>query len=86
MELSFNQISDKEVEILCQYLPQTKIKYLNLSDNLIGNEGAKELSFVVDKIKSPIEIHLENNWIESEGFTDLLRASISAQSNLIFRF
>ena len=70
-----NVLTDECIDVLTKSMMNKKIRELNLSNNKIANEGAKNLAVFVASGKSSLEdINLSLNLVEDEGAVPLLKA------------
>ena len=69
-----NALTDECIDVLTKAMLNKKIKILNLSNNKIGNEGAKNLAIFIANKKSSLEdLNLSLNLIEDDGGITLLK-------------
>ena len=69
-----NALTDECIDVLTKAMMNKKIRILNLSNNKIGNEGAKNLAIFIANKKSSLEdLNLSLNLIEDDGGITLLK-------------
>ena len=69
-----NALTDECIDVFTKAMVNKKIKTLNLSNNKIANEGAKNLAIFIANGKSSLEaINLSLNLIEDDGAVTLLK-------------
>ena len=69
-----NALTDECIDVLTKVMMNKKIRILNLSNNKIGNEGAKNLAIFIANKKSSLEdLNLSLNLIEDDGGITLLK-------------
>ena len=69
-----NALTDECIDVLTKAMTNKKISILNLSNNKIGNEGAKNLAIFIANKKSSLEdLNLSLNLIEDDGGITLLK-------------
>ena len=70
-----NALTDECIDVLTKATGNKKISFLNLSNNKISNEGAKNLAIFIANGKSCIEdLNLSLNLMEDDGAVTLLKA------------
>ena len=74
IDISYNNISDDELKILCNGIRRNKtLRILNLSGNSISGTGAAMLLDVLNKESSNIFVlNLSNNKIDDDGFSKMV--------------
>lgn len=82
LDLSDTELSNKNAAVIAQYLPSSKIRVLNLSNNLIKGTGAAVLSIAIAYSEQLEILDLTNNQIPSYP-AKLLLLGLKRNKNLV---
>lgn len=77
LNIGANQLGPFELEILSSIIPKTKLLILNLSDNLIGNEGSQSISSILTDDSILEQLYISGNNISQKGVKSIITALYS---------
>eukprot|EP00792_Barthelona_sp_PAP020_P009492 TRINITY_DN3299_c0_g1_i1.p1 TRINITY_DN3299_c0_g1~~TRINITY_DN3299_c0_g1_i1.p1 ORF type:complete len:695 (-),score=139.08 TRINITY_DN3299_c0_g1_i1:530-2614(-) len=80
LDISKNQLTGEEIEPILRVLQHTKIKHLNIGNNLLRTEGANALSTFLSKAKNLQILHAEHNAFGADGISLLVDGIENNQS------